>query len=237
MNKLNHSWQRWIRAFQSGCIAIAFIALTLVGWGPMAQATGVYEIPLVTPGEGPWVIDQGEVLSRATQGGLNSKLENIAKNTDAEIRFVTLRWLDYEVTIDDFAQDLFKQWFPTEADQSHQAVFVLDTKTNTTALLTSDDLKDVLPTDTAKSISQETALVPIRKGSYNQGLIDVSDRIEAIVSGEPDPGPPVVEVREVESTFKSAEETNGKTAAIVVVVLLILATVIPMVTYYWYVTQ
>ena len=237
MNKLNHSWQKWSRAIQSGCIAIVLIALTVVGWGQAANATGVYEIPMVTPGEGPWVIDQGEVLSRATQGSLNNKLDNIAKQTDAEIRFVTIRWLDYEVTIDDFAKELFQYWFPSEAEQSHQGVLVLDTKTNTTSLLTAPDLNELLPPETAKSISQETTLVPIRKGSYNQGLIDASARLGAVVSGEPDPGPPVVEVREVESTFKSAEETNGKTATIIVVVLLILATVIPMVTYYWYVTQ
>lgn len=235
MNKLSHSWQKWIRAVQSGCIAIAFVILTIVGWGQAAYATGVYEIPMVSPGEGPWVIDQGDVLSRATLGNLNNTLSNIAEETDAEIRFVTIRWLDYEVTIDDFAQELFKQWFPTEAEQSHQGVLVLDTKTNTTALLTATDLGDILPPDTAKSIAQETALFQIRKGSYNQGLIDASNRLETVVSGEPDPGPPVIEVREVESTFKSAEETNGKTAAIIVVVLLILATVIPMVTYYWYV--
>jgi uncharacterized protein len=237
MNKLNHSWQKWLQSVKSGCIAIAFVLLTWVAWGQAATATGVYEIPMVAPGSAPWVIDQGEVLSRATQGTLNKQLETLASSTDAEIRFVTIRWLDYGVTIDDFAQELFKQWFPTEAEQSHQAVLVLDTKTNTTAMVTAADLAEVLPNDIATSVAKETALFQIRKGSYNQGLLDAGNRLEAVVSGEPDPGAPVIEVQEVESTFKSAEETDGKTAAIIVVVLLILATVIPMVTYYWYVTQ
>ena len=237
MNKFNHSWQQWIRTIQSGCIAIAFIVLTFIGWGQVANATGVYEIPMVTPGSSPWVIDQGDVLSRATQGSLNKQLDSIANDTDAEIRFVTIRWLDYGVTIDDFAQDLFKQWFPSESEQSHQGVLVLDTKTNTTSFVTAPDLNDLLPADTANSIAQETALFQIRKGSYNQGLLDASDRLKTVISGEPDPGPPVIEVQEVESTFKSAEETDRKSATVIVLVLLVLATVIPMATYYWYVTQ
>ena len=237
MNKFRHSWKKWIRAIQSGCVAIAFMILTIVGWGQTASATGVYEIPMITPGSAPWVIDQGEVLSRATQGSLNKQLGDLAKSTGTETRFVTIRWLDYGVTIDDFANKLFQQWFPSEDEQAHQAVMVLDTKTNTISLVTAADIKTQLPDDVAKSIAQETALFQIRRGSYNQGLLDASDRLSAVVSGEEDPGPPVVEVQELESTFKTAEETDRKSAAIIVLVLLVLATVIPMVTYYWYVTQ
>lgn len=237
MNKLNHFWQKRLQSVQSGCIVIALVMLTVFGWGQAATATGVYEIPMITPGAAPWVIDQGEVLSRATQSSLNSQLDSLANSTDAEIRFVTIRWLDYGVTIDDFGQALFQQWFPSEAEQSHQAVLVLDTKTNTAAMITAADLNKTLPNEIATSVAKETALFQIRKGNYNQGLIDAGKRLEAVVTGEPDPGAPVIEVKEVESTFKSAEETDGKTAAIIVVVLLILATVIPMVTYFWYVTQ
>ncbi|MFN9317428.1 MAG: YgcG family protein, partial [Microcystis sp.] len=38
----------------------------------------------------------------------------------------------------------------------------------------------------------------------------------------------------IESTFTTAEETDDKNATIWVIVLLVLATVIPMVTYFWY---
>ncbi|MCM1982666.1 photosystem II repair protein Psb32 [Lyngbya confervoides] len=234
MNRPPLNGHPWIRSLQSGCLAMALVLITLVSWGQEALATGVYEIPPVTSGQAPWVIDQGEVLSRSTQGSLNRKLENLAQSTGIETRFVTIRWLDYGVTIDEFAHKLFDQWYPTEADKSQQAVMVLDTKTNTIALVAAEDVTPALPEATAQSIAQETALIPIRKGSYNQGLLDAGDRLGAVLSGEPDPGPPVIEVAEVESTFKSAEETDTKSATLIVVVLLILATVIPMVTYYWY---
>jgi uncharacterized protein len=67
--------------------------------------------------------------------------------------------------------------------------------------------------------------------------LDVSDRIVAILSGKPDPGPPeIVDNIQVESTFASSEETakeRGNSTAWVIG-LLIAATVIPMATYYIY---
>lgn len=79
-------------------------------------------------------------------------------------------------------------------------------------------------------------MVPLRNGNkYNQALIDASDRLIAVLSGEPDPGPPVVELNiQAEGTFAKAEETDDKNAAIIVLALLAAATIIPMATYFLY---
>jgi uncharacterized protein len=76
----------------------------------------------------------------------------------------------------------------------------------------------------------------LRQGDkYNEGFLAASDRLAAVISGKPDPGPPqVVDRVQVEGTFKKAEETDAGNATLIVVVLLVLATVIPMVTYFWY---
>ena len=234
MSKRSHFIQAWRKAFQSMGLAIALMILAMMTTIQPALATSVYDLPVISNDSPQWVIDQGEVLSRVTQGNLSKQLDNLANTTKINTRFVTIRWLDYGDTIESFSEKLFQEWFPTETEQSHQALLVLDTKTNTLAMQTGADIKDILPDEIAKSIATETALVPIRKGSYNQGLLDASSRLSAVLSGEPDPGPPVVEVVEVESTFKSAEETDTKSATIIVVILLIAATVIPMVTYDWY---
>ena len=57
----------------------------------------------------------------------------------------------------------------------------------------------------------------------------------AVLSGLEDPGPPAVKELNIEGTFTTAEDTDDRSAAIWTIVLLILATVIPMVTYFWYV--
>ncbi|MCA1994359.1 MAG: TPM domain-containing protein [Coleofasciculus sp. S288] len=201
-----------------------------------AYATGVYQIPKVNPGEPTWVIDQADVLSRLNEGKLSSVLENLAKKTGNEVRMVTIHRLDYGETTESFTNALFEKWFPTPEEQAHQTVLVIDTLTNGSAIRTGEAIKSIMPEDIAESVASETVAVPLRDGNkYNQALLDASDRLVAVLSGEPDPGPPVVEDKvQVAGTFKSAEETDTKNSTIWVVAILIIATVVPMATYFFY---
>ncbi|MCU0524516.1 MAG: TPM domain-containing protein [Elainella sp. Prado103] len=203
---------------------------------PAAHATGVYSMPTLTAGNPTWVIDQAETLSRITRNQLTGKLEKLAEQTGAEVRFVTIHRLDYGETIDDFAGKLFQKWFPSPEDQAQQVLLVLDNVTNTTAIRTGSAVKSLLSDEIATSVAQETVMVPLREGNkYNQSLVDASERLVAVLTGEPDPGPPIVaDSVQTEGTFARAEETDDRSATIIVVVLLVLATVIPMATYYFY---
>ena len=149
---------------------------------------------------------------------------------------VTIHRLDYGETIDSFTEALFKKWYPTPQAQANQTLLVIDTVTNTTAIQTGETVKSSMSDDIAESVASETVMVPLRGGNkYNQALLDASNRLVAVLSGEPDPGPPVVEDNvQVASTFTSAEETDTKNATIWVVVILVIATVVPMATYFFY---
>lgn len=201
-----------------------------------ANAIGVYQMPKIGVGEPTWVIDKAEVLSRLNEGKLSSNLENLAKKTGTEVRMVTIRRLDYGETPESFTNALFEKWFPTPQEQANQILLVLDTVTNGTAIRTGEAVKSNLSDEIAKSVASETLDVPLRQGNkYNQALLDASDRLVAVLSGQPDPGPPVVEEKvEVASTFKSAEETDTKNSTVWVVVILVIATVVPMATYFLY---
>ena len=201
-----------------------------------AQATGVYEIPNLSPGDRTWVIDQGEILSRISESNISSILDNLEKQTGNQVRFVTIHRFDYGETATSFAEKLFQKWFPTPEAQANQIVLVLDTVTNNTAIRAGEGVKSLLSDDIAKSVTDETVQVPLRQGNkYNEAFLAAGDRIAAVISGKPDPGPPqVVDNVQVEGTFKRAEETDTGNATLIVVVLLVLATVIPMVTYFWY---
>lgn len=206
-------------------------------WATPALATGVYQIPQVAAGDSTWVVDQAEVLSRVNEGKISSELEKLATTTGNEVRFVTIRRLDYGETIDSFANQLFEKWFPTQAAQANQTLIVIDTLTNDTAICTGDNVKSRLTDDIAKSVVEETMLAPLKEGEkYNQAFTDASDRLIAVLSGNPDPGPPQIATNvSVEGTFKKAEETNKGNATVWVIGLLLAATVIPMATYYLYV--
>jgi uncharacterized protein len=221
-------FKRWI-------LPVFSLILTTQFWMTPAQATSLYEVPPL-PSD-TRVIDLAEILSRLNEGKFNESLDALAEKTGQEVRFVTIRRLDYDETIDTFTQKLFKQWFPTPEAQANQTLLVVDKLTNNSAIYTGDKVKEVMTDAISNSIAQDTLQVPLREGErYNQGFLDASDRIVAVLSGEPDPGPPVVkDTVQVEGTFASPEETKESNATVWVIGLLIAATVIPMVTYFWYV--
>jgi uncharacterized protein len=181
-------------------------------------------------------MDRGEILSPITESNINNVLDNLEKQTGQQVRFVTIHRFDYGETADSFVKELFEKWFPTPEAQGNQTLLILDTVTNTSAIRTGAGVKSFLTDDIAQSIVNETLQVPLRQGDkYNEAFLAVSDRLTAVISGKPDPGPPqVVDNVQVEGTFKKAEETDVGNATLIVVLLLILATVIPMVTYFWY---
>lgn len=216
-------------------LIILTIVLTLHGEVAPAEATSVYAIPPVATGT--WIIDQAEVLSRLTQTELNNKLAALAEQTGIELRFVTFRRLDYGDTIQSFADKLFEAWFPDAEIQRQEAIFALDVQTNNGSLHLGEQAASLVPPETISSIVEETLVVPLRDGDkYNEAIVDVADRLGAILSGEADPGPPVIASSfQADRTFATAEETKNSNATTIVIVLLIVATIVPMLTYFAYV--
>jgi uncharacterized protein len=211
--------------------------LTLLSWAiaPPAQATGVYQMPPLS--DQTWVVDDANVISRINESKITSELKQLAAETGNEVRFITLHRLDYGETPASFADALMEKWFPDPASRAQKSLLVLDDVTNNAALKVGDAAATLLTDDIANSVVEETLAIPLRQAKYNQALLGVSDRLVAVLSGEPDPGPPADGASfEIESTFASAEETeeNRGNATIIVVGFLIAATIIPMATYYFY---
>lgn len=216
---------------------ISLILTLILGFSATpALATGVYQVPTVSSGDQTWVVELDGVLSRSTEGRLNNSLSELAKKTGYEVRFLTIRRLDYGETIETFTEKVFQKWFPTPEVAANQTLLVLDLLTNNAAIQTGEKTKSLLTDEIAESVVEKTLKYPLRKGDkYNEAFIAADDRISTVLSGEPDPGPPIEQDNiSVESTFKSAEETDDTSATIIVAVLLIVATVVPMATYYYF---
>lgn len=226
------SWRKYLQRLILPLVLM--MATQLVAFP--AGATGVYQMPQISAGDSTRVIDQAEVISRINESKINSDLENLAKLTGKEVRFVTIRRLDYGETPASFAKALFEKWFPTKEAQANQTLLVIDKVSNNTAIVTGDQVKSLMSDEIADSVANETLVAPLREGEkYNQAFLDASDRLVAVLSGKPDPGPPQVATLPVEGTFKSAEETDKGNATVWVIGLLLAATIIPMATYYLYV--
>jgi uncharacterized protein len=212
----------------------------VIGWPQSASATSLYEMSSrVDPST--WVVDIASQIPRPTESQLSSQLRQLAETTGQEVRFVTIHRLDYGETAQSFADKLFEKWFPEADDQANQTLIALDDITNEAGIHVGSAAATQLLSSIADSVAQDNIKQALQRGaSYSQSLLSASDRIVAVLSGQSDPGAPVVaSTIDAESTFASAEKTeeNRSNSTIWVVVLLVLATVIPMATYYWYVSM
>ncbi len=228
----------WFRqlSYQFICfLAIAFFATQLMA--APALATGVYSMPQ-TASSKTWFVDEADQVSRLNEGKIETALKQLAEQTGNEVHFVTIHRLDYGETAQSFADQLAELWFPTPEARANETVVVLDDLTNTVGISVGEQTSDVLTDDIAQSVIGETMKVPLLRGNqYNQAFLNASDRLVAVISGEPDPGPPEYDNSvDTDRTYATAEETEATrgSSTTVVIVLLIAATVIPMATYYWY---
>lgn len=222
----------WFR--QLLCVlAIALLSIQAVA--APALATGMYSMPQTAS---TWILDEATQVSRLNEGKIADALSTLAEETGNEVRFVTIHRLDYGETAQSFADQLMERWFPTPEAQANKTIIVLDDLTNNIGISVGEKTAEVLPNEIAQSVVDETMKVPLLRGNqYNQSFLNATDRLVAVISGEPDPGPPEYDnTIETDRNFATAEETEATrgSSTIVVVVLLIAATVIPMATYYWY---
>ncbi len=201
-----------------------------------ALATGLFDLPDFDA-KGVWVVDTADAISNANESKLTKTFEELAEQTGQEVRMVAIRRLDYGETVDSLADEIFQDWYPDTQAQANQTLIVLDTLTNNAAIRSGDSAQNLIGEEAAESIINDTMGYNIRNGNkYNQAFNDAGDRLVAILSGQEDPGPPVIEDDiQIEGTFTKAEDTDDSSATVWVIGFLIVATVIPMATYYWYV--
>ncbi|MEO0540470.1 MAG: TPM domain-containing protein [Cyanobacteria bacterium P01_A01_bin.105] len=226
-----------LAGYMRGALALAIAGVICCAGALPAFATGAYQMPGFVD-DSVWVIDDASQITRVTEGKLTKQLRQLSETTGDAVRFVTIHRLDYGETPQSFADQLFERWFPDPEKQIGQAVIVLDDVTNDAGIHVGPETDERLTAEIATSIVEETMKVPLLQGNqYSKSLLDATTRLVAVLSGEPDPGPPVMETAvNVEGTFATAAETeaNRSNSTTVVVVLLVLATVIPMATWYWY---
>ena len=217
-------------------LSTLLLVVTISCFALPAIATGLFDLPNFDA-EQVWLVDTADAISNANESKLTKTFKELASQTGQEVRMVAIRRLDYGQTVDSLAAEIFEDWYPDAEAQANQTLLVLDTLTNNVAIRSGDSAQELLGAEVSKSIVEETVGYNIRKGDkYNQAFLDAGDRLVAVLSGQEDPGPPVMEDEvQIEGTFTKAEDTDQGSATIWVIGFLIVATIVPMATYYWYV--
>ncbi len=202
-----------------------------------ASASEVVDLPDLTSDDRTWVIDFANVISSSTEKSTTEVLEKLATETGNQVRFVTVQRIDFGQPASEFVSELFDKWFITPEQKANQTLVLLATEDHRVAIKTGANVEKLMSADISESLAAETMLFPSQKSNYNQAVSDGMNRLVAVLSGLTDPGAPVI-VAEINLSIKPSEiKTEPVSAGLVVGGFLLAATVIPMLTYYWFQNQ
>lgn len=210
---------------------LAGLLCILLG-APTAMAVSAQDFPSAPPEEA--VVDSADVLSRASRNEITARLEELDQfHVDA--RLVTVRRLDYGLSLPAFGEELLERW-QADAPQTDRPllIFLEESQSKQAAVVASPELLEQLPESLLRSTGRTTMSQPLRDGDrFRQATLDGLERIETVLNGGEDPGPPVqVERVALPTNVPTAEETQDSNAFTWVVVLLVVGTIVPMATWW-----
>lgn len=214
-------------AFRSLVHGLVSLVLLTVLAGP-AMALSVSDLPQAPPPN--HVLDQAQLLSRASVGDLSRELASISRD-GVEANWVSVSRLDYDLSLSQLGHELVERW---QASGSDQLLFLIDGQTSGTAIVASPSLQERLPASLLKSTSRTTMAQPLREGNrYRQASLDAISRVAVVLDGGEDPGEPALAVNPVATArVPSREQTLSSNAKTWVVVLLVVGTIVPMLTWW-----
>ena len=216
------SLRRW-----AGVIAVALLLLVIAA--PAAIAVSPAELGSTLPDER--VLDNADVFSRASRSELEARLDGLIEDR-VDARVITLRRLDYGLSLDSFGEQLIENW--SGSSQEPLLLLLLETQNKRAAIVTEESLQTQLPPALVKSTARTTMSIPLREGDrYRQASLDGINRLAVVLGGGEDPGPPGEIIRTAMPTnVPTQAETKESNATTWVIVLLVLGTIIPMLTWW-----
>lgn len=176
------------------------------------------------------MLDGADVLSRATNGELSKRFAQLEQE-HINANLVTLRRLDYGLDLDGFAEELMQRW---QGADDGSLLMVIETSSNSASIQADQRVQKLLPQSLLASTADTTMDRPLRDGGrYRQAVLDGLGRLETVLGGAEDPGPPLVaETQVVVSNVPTQEETAESKAWVWITVLMVLGTLVPMATWW-----
>ena len=216
-----------IRTLLAGLLATCLSLLLVV---PACFAVAPVDFSASAPEER--VIDSADVLSRASRADIATRLEQLDSDR-IDARLVTLRRLDYGLTLNKFGEQLIERWSDDQRDRP-LLLLLIEAQNKQATVIADPLLTERLPAELLRSTGRTTMSQPLRDGDrYRQSSLDGIARLEVVLNGGEDPGPPVeVERTTLPTNIPTVEETRESNAFTWVIVLLVVGTIVPMATWW-----
>ena len=199
---------------------------------PAGFALSPQDLPAQPPDEA--VLDSADVLSRAGKNEIETRLNQL-ESSKVDARVITLRKLDYGLSLTGFGEELVERWSNNDnRSERPLLLFLEETQNKQAAVVISAELSDQLPDALLSSTARTTMSQPMRDGErFRQASMDGIDRIAVVLDGGEDPGPPIeIERTTIPTNVPTVEETRESNAFTWVIVLLVVGTIVPMATWW-----
>jgi uncharacterized protein len=199
---------------------------------PAGFALSPQDLPAQPPDKA--VLDSADVLSRAGKNEIETRLNQL-ESSKVDARVITLRKLDYGLSLTGFGEELVERWTNNDnASDRPLILFLEETQNKQAAVVISAELSDQLPDALLSSTARTTMSQPMRDGErFRQASMDGIERIAVVLNGGEDPGPPIqVERTALPTNVPTIEETSESNAFTWVIVLLVVGTIVPMATWW-----
>ena len=199
---------------------------------PAGFALSPQDLPAQPPDKA--VLDSADVLSRAGKNEIETRLNQL-ESYKVDARVITLRKLDYGLSLTGFGEELVERWSNKDNRSERPLIlFLEETQNKQAAVVVSAELGDQLPDALLRSTARTTMSQPMRDGErFRQASMDGIERIAVVLNGGEDPGPPIqIERTALPTNVPTVEETSESNAFTWVIVLLVVGTIVPMATWW-----
>lgn len=223
----------------NGLAAISLATMANLGTPYMTPAAEVDVLSTPTPST-EYIFDDGELLSKSTLSDLQNKLPLVEAKTGYRINVVTLRKLVAFEDAFQFADNLIETWYPTAELGDKKAVFVIVKNSKEGGLVGGPSFSKNVPGSVIESIINDNVGKLVTQEKFNQAITSTVSRLETVLSGKPDPGPPRgledKEQPQQTATYKSKDETDSKRGVYTAVfgALVAISFIAPMVQFFGY---
>lgn len=130
-----------------------------------------------------WVSDFAGIMSDMTKSQIDALSAEVKKTTGAEIAVVTVSSLE-GMSVEEYAVKLFKQWGIGEKGKDNGVLFLIAPNEHKTRIEVGYGLEPVITDGRAGEIIRETVIPFFKAEDYDQGILQGSRQIAALITGK-----------------------------------------------------
>ena len=170
-------------------LIIIFLIVVSTYSANRVEAISINEFPSTRPNT--YVYDRANIINRASRKQIEKKLIQLGENK-IDPKLITVRGSDYEFSIDTFSTQVLDKWSDNEnLGDLPLLLLIIDADFMDSYVIADERLTNQLPISLLKSTGLSTMSEPLRRNNnYTEATINGINRLNIVINGGEDPGPP-----------------------------------------------